>query len=160
MKSVKLKPLPASSGPSPICSCGSCWDEPLLPKRSHIDIWLQSSINPIDNPTSVNVSYAHFAFCAAQVAPVMRTLRYEWCEKGILLLIQWWTTVRPRYPVIWLFSLFRLDCLLICYDSTFLRRGNKTVAIALSFHKMQQSRAPSACRGGRGRSRAPIVSVY
>lgn len=73
MKSIKLKPLPASSGPSPICSCCSCWDEPLLPKMIHIDIWpgLQSSINPIDNPTSANVSYAHFAFCATQVAPVI-----------------------------------------------------------------------------------------
>lgn len=41
--------------------------------------------------------------------------------RGNLLLTKWWTTVRSHYLVIWLFSLFRLDWLLICYDSTFLR---------------------------------------
>lgn len=55
------------------------------------------------------------------MAPVMQTLRYKWSEQGNLLLTQWWTTVRSYYLVIWLFSLFRLDWLLIWYDSTFLR---------------------------------------
>lgn len=83
----------------------------------------------------------------------MQTLRYEWSEQGNLLLTQWWTTVWSHYLVIWLFSLFRLDWLLICYESTFLRlsagKWNRCHRIKFSQHATKLCSLSPSGRQGR-----------